>query len=423
MNLQAMILKYMGWCPGVEAASRFRSRTITPVPSLPYFGIISTLAILLAGSLMFIPHLIYAARIIQSGYSEFMTNEAIWSIFSFIIMSSSLVLTYRWFKPMNVKRFEVNMKNLFILFFATYSLTLVWINSYFLVFYTPIFTPLRLLNFTYLSRYLQTFILILKIVSGFILLKLSSNILRKPVLNEENTKLASLALGGMSLAGLTIALDDVMDPRFPLHDSMEIAFRYVVPLVILFTILGLLAYDVFTQRRARYRTGAIALYLALATALFDYIGSFFRRIVWRVDLQRLLRFLARGSYLTSTLDLPAPGLVATVLVVIGIVMHKLGLGTSSRLKTIYSIAIISSGFVNIYSGRRLPIFLNLYLGDVGNLINFEATSLYPKIPNYGLWECLISIFNGFIILAFGVLCLREPRIKIDEERTHRVDWD
>jgi len=391
--------------------------------SLPHFGIISTLAILLAGSLMFIPHLIYAARIIQSGYSEFGTNEAIWSIFSCVIMSSSLVLTYRWFKPMNVKRFEVNKKNLFILFFATYSLTLVWINSYFLVFYTPIFTPLRPLNFTYLSRYLQTFILILKIVSGFILLKLSSNILRKPVLNEENTKLASLALGGMSLAGLTIALDGVMDPRFPLHDSMEIAFRYVVPLVILFIILGLLAYDVFAQRRARYRTGAIALYLALATALFDYIGFFFRWIVWRVDLQRLLWFIASGSYLTSTLDLPALGLVATVLVVIGIVMHKLGLGTSSRLKTIYSIAIISSGFVNISSARGLPIFLRDYLRDFVNIVSFEATSLYPRLPNYGLWECLISIFNGFIILAFGVLCLREPRIKIDEGRTHRVDWD
>jgi len=416
MNLRKLTLRYMGWCPGVEAASRFRSRTITPVPSLPYFGIMSTLAILLAGSLMFIPHLIYAARIIQSGYSEFMTNEAIWSIFSFIIMSSSLVLTYRWFKPMNVKRFEVNMKNLFILFFATYSLKLVWINSYFLVFYTPIFTPLQHLNFTYLSRYLQTFILILKIVSGFILLKLSSNIMRKPVLNEENTKLASLALGGMSLAGLTIALDDVMDPRFPPPDSMEIAFRYVVPLVILFTILGLLIYDVFTQRRARYRTGAIALYLALVTALFDYIGFFF---IWRVDL---LWFVAGGSFLTSTLDLPAPGLVATVLVAIGIAMHKLGLGTSSRLKIIYSIAIISSGFVNISSARVLPILLRDYLRDFMNIVSFEATSLYPKIPSYGLWEYLISIFNGFIILAFGVLCLREPRIKIDEGRTHRVDW-
>lgn len=424
MNLRRIALKYMGWCPGIDAASRFQPGAVLETPSIPHFGVISMLAILLFGSLMFFPQIIYATSIIKLGYSESLTNEAIWSIFSFIIMSSSLVLTHRWFRPTTVNKFEVNMKNLTTLLFATYSLSLIWINSYFLVFYTPYYTPLRFLNSAYLSRYLHTFILILKIASGFILLKLSSNIFRKPVLNEGNTKLASIALGLLSLAGLTSALQGIIDPGPYPTDFWITMFLPVVTLIIPCAAIGLLAYDIFMHKRVREQIGSAVLYIGLASILFEDIYWIIRRIGQGTDIKSLLPYLyVGGAKMTNTLDFPAPTLLAVVAIIFGIVLHRSGLGTSIRLKAIYSIAIISSGLANIYEVRALPIYLKYYLRDIMNLISFEALSLVSKLTTYAIWLCLIRIFEGIIILALGALCLREPAITIYEGRTPRGEWD
>ena len=422
MNLRKMTLRYMGWCPGMDAASRFRSRALLQTPSVPHFGVLSTLAMLLVGPSMFLPHVIYAASIFKSG-SEFLTNDAMMSVFSFIIMSLSLALAYRWFRPMTVNRFEVNVKNLINLLFATYSLSLIWINSYLLVFFTPYYVPLWLLNKVYLSRYLHTLYYMLKIASGFLLLKISSNIVRRPDLNGANTRLISLALGGIGLAGLTIALTDIIEHRITQYAPLEIATRYVIPVMIPCAAILLFACDIFIRRRVRHGIGPAILYLALAIGLFDHIWLLLKRVVLRVTLQRHLSLITSGSYLTAALDMPAPGLVAMVLAAIGILLFRSGRGSPGRLKTLYSIAVISCGLANIYGLRSLPVFLRYYLRDIANFVSFEALSQVSNLPTHYIWLSLFRVFEGSIILALGALCLREPAVAIDAGRTHGLGGD
>lgn len=95
MNLRKMTLRYLGWCPGMEAASKFQSRTMLQNLSLPHFGITSTLVILVFGAMMFTPHLFYSMRILLSDYVRFEGDKAILSLISFLIMITSLLLTHR----------------------------------------------------------------------------------------------------------------------------------------------------------------------------------------------------------------------------------------------------------------------------------------------------------------------------------------
>jgi len=418
MNLRRITLRYLGWCPGMEAASGFQSGTILQSLSLPFFGIASTLVILIVGALMFIPHLIYATRILLSDTSGIKANEAYWSLFSILIMLASLVLTNRWFRPLDYKSLKINMKNLVILGFATYALSLIWNNSYYLVMFTP-YMPYWILH-KYHSAIMRTLIPMLKTAIGFILLKLTSNIVHKPVMNEENTKLVSLALGGMSLTGLISALQVIIDPGpYPTEFWIKVVLP-VASLIIPCVAIGLLAYDIFMHKRVRERIGSAVLYIGLASVLFEYIYWIIRRIGEGMDIQRLLPYLY-VTRLTSTLDFPAPTLLAIVAVIFGIVLHRLGFGTSTRLKATYSIAIISCALANIYSARALPILLGLYLKDIENLISFGSPNLSSWLPNVGVWFYLTRLFEGFIILAFGILCLAQPRIDFKMETLHRLE--
>ena len=396
----------------MDAASQFQSRTLLHL-ALPFFGIASTLVILIVGALMFTPLLIYAARIIQSDYySRYIRNELIWSGFSILIMLASLVLTNRWFRPLGHKSLKINMKNLIILGFATYALSLIWYNSYYLVILKPR-VPFWTLP-RYPSRIMRILIPILKTATGFILLKLTSNIVHKPVMNEENTKLVSLALGGMSLTGLTSALQGIIDPGPYPPEFWILIVLPVVTILIPYAAIGLLAYDSYRHKRIRKRMGKAVLYLGLASIIFEYVYYFIRRIGQEGEIQRLLTyFYIGGSSLTSTIDFPVPTLLAIVAVIFGIVLHRLGLGTSTRLKAIYSIAIISCAIANIYEARTFPIYLGHYLKDIETLISVGSFNLAPRIPNAYVWLYLTRIFVGFIILAFGILCLLEPSASIE----------
>lgn len=394
----------------MEAASKFQSRAMLQNLYLPHFGITSTLVILVFGAMMFTPHLFYSMRILLSDYVRFEGDKAILSLISFLIMIISLLLTYRWFRPLAINRIEVNMKNLIILGLVTYALSLIWTNSYDLVF----FSPRWYLSQSSLIQNLKSLKLSLKIITGFILLKLTSNIVHGPVLNEENTKLLAQTLGGMTLTGLTAAFTLIIDNRIYPTDIYVIMVLKGISLITSCAALGLLAYDIFKQRRVRYQKSLTVLYLWLILALFDYILLNIHRVKLGVDLQLLLHAFIRKPSLTDVLNLPI-GFATTVLIVLGIVIHRSGLGTSRSLKAIYSFAIITSAFPGIYSARNLPIALDMHLKDVGNLISIQGINLAPKLPYYTVWLCLIYVFQGFIILAFGVLCIREPKVTVDDE--------
>ncbi len=410
MNLRILTLKYFGWCPGNESAAEFRVSYHTPIFTIINFRIVFFLFLALTGLFIFVPYSFYGIGRLAG--PRFNQSTGYWSIATFFIMAYSLWCTYKWYQPLFTKNIRATFRSILLVGIIVYSLSLIWINSL-----DPYIWDYRLLTFTFVPRTLQSYSHLASILSGFILLRLSSNFIEEYEFDSGKIKLSSIFLALLSLSGLTLKASEYFWMNQNWSNPL-IIIEFLIPLSA-YLVTGLFGLYLLTSKKFPSKAAYTVLFLWLITPVFEYlIRVYYHAISGRLTLLSAVQYLFRSSSFYSRLTLPSPGVFTVFLVVVGLTLHRFKRTFPQKLGYIYSAALITFAITNLISFTHFPITFKDYVTAYQSLVySGDLVSSLGFVP-LGTWNHLFLGLEGVIILTFGVLSIKETRSNIEVKRVY-----
>lgn len=409
MNLRILTLKYFGWCPGKESATEFRVSYSTPNFMITNFRIIFFLFLALTGLFIFVPYSFYGiGRLTGPRYNQ---STGYWIIATFFIMVFSLWCTYKWFKPLFVKDLRATFRSVLLVGAIVHSLSLIWTNSL-----DPYIWNYRLLTLNFAPSTLQSYSHLVSILSGFVLLRLSSKYIEKNEFDAGKIKLSSIFLALLSLSGLTF-MASLNWNNLMILDSLQLSAYLATLSAYLAT--GLFGLYLLTSKKFPSKAAYTVLFLWLITPIFEYlVRVYYQALSGGLTLLSAVQNLFRSSSFYSLLTLPSPGVFTVFLVVAGLILHRFKKTSPRKLGYIYSAAIITFAVTNLISFTRFPIIFKDYVTAYQSLVNSgDLVSSLGFVP-LSTWYHFFLGLEGVIILTFGVLSIKETRSNLAVKRVY-----
>ena len=397
MNLRALTRKYLGWCPGLDSASKFKPSRFSFTLYISHLGAFPLMLFFALGTFMFLPLLFYSARAIISGEST-IELIGVLSLISIGAMLSSVALGYRWLKHFRSITFD--LRSLTMIGATIYALYNIWASAYIFPYWASmLLRPRRLLD---LEIVLQVAHFMLTAASGFIILKIVGATI--PGSTEENntTRLTAYALGALALAALLWNISFI--PRL-LENKMYDSLAIFLVNNIAYIMLGALAIDLHRTGRPRDGMVSAVVYSWLIASAFEYGLITLTKLT---TFSWLLKQVLRPIHLLKILNLPSPGFVAVLLIAMGVVLNKYTRPEASTMKNIYTVALLAWAVTCLSAIQYIPRTFQNFLVITSGLIQGTGPLVSGGLlPGNVVWGNFYSLLQGIIILAMGILARNE----------------
>jgi hypothetical protein len=397
MSIRSIMLKYLGWCPRLDSASKFKPSRFSFTPYLSNLGAFPPLVFVVMGTFMFLPLLFYSVRAIISGEST-IELIGVLGLISIGAMLSSVALGYRWLKQFRSIAFD--LRSLTMIGATIYALYNIWASAYIFPYWTSmLLRPRRPLD---LEVVLQVAHFILIAASGFIILKIVGAMILSSTQEDNTTRLTAYALGALSLTALLWNTSFI--PRL-LENKMYDSLAIFLVNDLAYIMLGAFAIDLHGTGRPSDGMVSAVVYSWLTASVFEYGLLTLTKLT---TVSWLLRQVLRPITLLKILNLPSPGFVAVLLIAMGVVLNKYTRPEASTMKNIYTVALLAWAVTCLSVIQYIPRSFQNFLRITSGLIQGTGPLVSGGLlPGNVVWGHFYSLLQGIIILAMGILARHE----------------
>lgn len=290
MNLDKIKEWFHGWCPKGSISPLLMLQSLRQAPPVPSRIVLVYALFLIALGLYAVQWGIYGLQFIGDGY----VVRGILRLLSILFLLFLCYLCFRWLRPSLIWRSGLNVRTIVVVIFGFYALSIL-VDQFLSI--DPRLNPANFFGTYALDYILRAFASGMFIVSGFYMLRVSSNILKGEELDKKNLRITALSLGSYGAAGLISELRITLD--FWYYDAIQSAAFDPYSLRVWISWLGygilygavlLLFLDVFRRSELRKQSVYLTSLLVGVAWLLQNISVYTENLLW------LNYFRWRGLY-------------------------------------------------------------------------------------------------------------------------------